>query len=121
MQTELEAGFFKRFSEGNFKGPKDVTMLIQDAANRTYYVKDIRDELRLLRQVFEMQSNVVTDFAEIFWPKSTVTGGQKQDRVAANDLRDSFVRDCGLQSLIQRVKRMESDASTTLEGVGIWA
>ncbi|KAK6957515.1 hypothetical protein Daesc_000302 [Daldinia eschscholtzii] len=114
-ETNLEAGFFKDFSSGNWS-PNNVNGFIQKAADCTYRVRDIRDELHLLRQVFETQAKVVTDFAAIFWPSST-PGSQKQGNIASRDLRESFIRDCGLQSLIQRVRRMESDASTALEGL----
>ncbi|KAI8956554.1 hypothetical protein F5Y11DRAFT_353549 [Daldinia sp. FL1419] len=114
-RTNQEAGFFKDFSSGNWS-PKSVNAFIQKAAHCTYRVRDIRDELRLLRQVFEMQAKVVRDFAAIFWP-SDGAANQKQGNAASRDLRESFIRDCGLQSLIQRVRRMESDASTTLEGL----
>lgn len=119
MQTDREAGFFKNFSSGNWS-PNNVNGFIQEAAHCTYRVRDIRDELHLLRQVFETQAKVVADFAAIFWPSST-PGSQKQGHIASKDLRESFIRDCGLQSLIQRVRRMESDASTTLEGVSVRA
>ncbi|KAI0111468.1 hypothetical protein F4814DRAFT_422564 [Daldinia grandis] len=114
-ETNREAVFFKSFSSGNWS-PNNVNRFIQDAAHCTYRVRDIRDELHLLRQVFETQAKVVVDFAAIFWPSST-SGNQKQGNFASKDLRESFVRDCGLQSLIQRVRRMESDASTILEGL----
>ncbi|KAI1660907.1 hypothetical protein F4813DRAFT_386316 [Daldinia decipiens] len=114
-ETDREAGFFKNFSSGNWS-PNNVNGFIQEAAHCTYSVRDIRDELHLLRQVFETQAKVVADFAAIFWPSST-SGNQKQGNIASRDLRESFIRDCGLQSLIHRVRRMESDASTTLEGL----
>ncbi|KAI2783600.1 hypothetical protein F4815DRAFT_442467 [Daldinia loculata] len=114
-ETDREAGFFKNFSSGNWS-PNNVNGFIQEAAHCTYRVRDIRDELHLLRQVLETQAKVVADFAAIFWPSST-PGSQKQGHIASKDLRESFIRDCGLQSLIQRVRRMESDASTTLEGL----
>ncbi|KAI1807231.1 hypothetical protein F4811DRAFT_567129 [Daldinia bambusicola] len=114
-ETNREAGFFKSFSGGNWS-PNNVNRFIQEAAHCTYRVRDIRDELHLLRQVFETQAKVVTDFAAMFWP-SGAPGSQRQGNIASRDMRESFIRDCGLQSLIQRVRRMESDASTTLEGL----
>ncbi|KAI1470342.1 uncharacterized protein F4812DRAFT_261902 [Daldinia caldariorum] len=114
-ETNREAEFFKTFSSGNWS-PDNVNRFIQEAADCTYRVRDIRDELHLLRQVFETQAKVVSDFAAVFWPTGA-PGSQKQGNVASRDMREGFIRDCGLQSLVQRVRRMEGDASTTLEGL----
>lgn len=89
---------------------------VQAAAHSSLIVKDIRNELRLLRRVFEDQQKVTSDFAEAFWPsKSSRISSQEKD--SRKRLRDSFIHDSGLELLTKRVKQMEQDASTTLEGV----
>jgi hypothetical protein len=115
-QTDEEAKFFKNFTTSDWS-PSEVNTIIRQAADSTWRVKDIRDELRLLRQLFETQLKVVKDVAEILWP-SRLPGQPTLTKDTRKVLRESFVHDTGLETLIQRTQRMDRDASTTLEGVG---
>ena len=114
VQGKNEDRYFQQLT-----GEKKNFMLhktVQDAAHSSLMVKDIRNELRLLRRVFEDQIKVTLDFAEAFWPsKSSRISSQEKD--SRKRLRDSFIHDSGLELLTKRVKQMEQDASTTLEGV----
>ncbi|KAJ3457001.1 hypothetical protein MRS44_014142 [Fusarium solani] len=114
-QTDEEAKFFKNFTTSDWS-PSEVNTIIRQAADSTWRVKDIRDELRLLRQLFETQLKVVKDVAEILWP-SRLPGQPTLTKDTRKVLRESFVHDTGLETLIQRTQRMDRDASTTLEGL----
>ena len=94
-------------------------MTIEAAAASTWLLKDIRDELRLLRQLFENQLEVVRDVAEALWPSSKTSGKQGLNSETKKALRESFIYDTGLDTLIQRVRQMDKEASMTLEGVSI--
>jgi hypothetical protein len=62
----------------------------------------------------------VEEFSEIFWPgkDSTAADGLTREEKAVRDaLRETFIRDCGLAAMLERVKQMDEDASTTLQGV----
>ncbi|VUC36440.1 unnamed protein product [Clonostachys rosea] len=118
-ETDQEAGFFKRFTNTNWSA-KAVDQTVQKAAESTWRVKDLRDELRLLRQVFETQLKVIEEFSEIFWPGKDATvadGVTTQEKTTRDALRETFIRDCGLASMLERVKQMDEDASTTLQGL----
>lgn len=89
---------------------------IQAAAHSSVMLKNIRNELRLLQRVFEDQIEVTSDLAEAFWPsKSPRISSDEND--PTKRLRGSLIHDSGLELLIGRVKQMDQDASTTLEGV----
>ncbi|PNP76719.1 hypothetical protein FNYG_10138 [Fusarium nygamai] len=114
-EMDKEAGYYKYF-ETTVENLDLVNKTISEAAHSTWQLKDIRDELRLLQRLFETQLEVVRKVAEILWPiklpgKPSLT---KEDR---QTLRANFIRDLGLESLIQRVKKLNQDAYTTLEGV----
>ena len=114
VQREEEARYFKDFTEW---GQKFVfVIVVQQAAKSTLLVKDIRDELRLLLQVFEDQMKVIEKFAEEFWPSKS-PGMSKEAKDSARSLAETFINDSGLESLTRRVKQMDQDASTILEGV----
>ncbi|KAH7303952.1 hypothetical protein B0I35DRAFT_454968 [Stachybotrys elegans] len=110
-----EAKFFQQFGQGIWS-PAMVNLSIQEAAESIYKVKDIRDELRLIKQVLETQLKVVMDFAEIFWPPHH-RYRLKEETGTAKALGETFIRDCGLQAMIARVKEMDEDASATLQGL----
>jgi hypothetical protein len=82
-----------------------------------YEVRDIRDELHMLRRVFETQAEVVDKFSKIFWPEPS----EDKDEDTLKRFRDAFKRDCGLENLIERVKSMDEDAKTIKEGVSLTA
>ena len=112
-QTDQEAQYFKDFSNTNMR-PDSINRRIQEAAKAIWETKDIRDELRLLRQLFESQAEVIRDLADIFWPTKAYRG---KDRESRQVLKENFIRDCGLEALIRRVKNMDNDAATTSDGV----
>ncbi|KAJ4308461.1 hypothetical protein N0V84_012086 [Fusarium piperis] len=114
-ETDEEAKFFKNFTTSDWS-PSEVNTIIRQAADSTWRVKDIRDELRLLRQLFETQLKVIKDVAEILWP-SRLPGQPTLTKDVRKVLRESFVHDTGLETLVQRTQRMDRDASTTLEGL----
>ncbi|KAI1243892.1 hypothetical protein MGN70_013759 [Eutypa lata] len=114
LEREKEVQFFEEFPK--IDGNITVHQTVQEAAKSTLLVKDIRDELRLLRQVFETQLKVVEDFAEAFWPSKHVRK-LTQEKGPETVLRESFIHDSGLASLMRRVTRMDEEASTTLEGL----
>ncbi|KAK7403322.1 hypothetical protein QQX98_010911 [Neonectria punicea] len=113
-ETDEEARFFKNFTTNDWS--PEVSNIIRQAAESTWRVKDIRDELRLLRQLFETQLKVVKDVAEILWP-SRLPGQPTLTKDVRKALRESFVHDTSLETLIERTHRMDRDASTTLEGL----
>lgn len=115
-QTDQEAQYFKDFSNTNMRSD-GINGRIQEAAKAIWETKDIRDELRLLRQLFESQAEVIRDLAEIFWPTKAYRG---KDRESRQVLKENFIRDCGLEALIRRVKKMDDDAATTSDGVGFF-
>lgn len=116
-QTDQEAQYFKDFSNTNIR-PDGINRRIQEAAKAIWETKDIRDELRLLRQLFESQAEVIGDLAEIFWPTKAYGG---EDRESRQVLKENFIRDCGLEALIRRVKKMDDDAATTSDGVSFFS
>ncbi|KAI9903659.1 hypothetical protein N3K66_000188 [Trichothecium roseum] len=117
-QTDQEARYFKEFSSVD-KGSKLVNDKIHEAAKAIWEAKDIRDELRLLLQLFQEQSRVISQLAEIFWPTSAAEQSNNAKDLGKEwkELRESFIRDCGLDNLIRRVKKMDNDASTTSDGL----
>ncbi|KAI5461704.1 hypothetical protein BGZ63DRAFT_356200 [Mariannaea sp. PMI_226] len=71
-----------------------------------YEIRDIRDEVHLLRRVFEAQLDVLEKFTRIFWPG---TGDN------AKQLRIDYLEACGTKALIDRTTRLDDDASRTLQ------
>lgn len=64
-----------------------------------------------------MQLQVVHDLAKEFWPPDDsryTLGGSSTARKA---LREGFIRESDLHTLIERVDNLDKDASATLVGV----
>ncbi|KAI0097622.1 hypothetical protein GGR51DRAFT_566344 [Nemania sp. FL0031] len=105
---------FKQFSKhmedakerGKRSSSKDRS--ITDEIRLLYEVKDVRDELNLVRRVFEAQAGVLEKFSRLFWP-----GFQDQSKRC----RESFLEDCGIKELIDRATRLDEDAKKTLEAL----
>ncbi|KAF5590094.1 cytochrome P450 monooxygenase [Fusarium subglutinans] len=114
-EMDKEAGYYKYF-ETTVKDLDLVNKTISEAAHSTWQLKDIRDELRLLQRLFETQLDVVKKVAEMLWP-TKLPGKPSLTKDDRQTLRSNFIRDLGLENLIQRVKRLNQDAYTTLEGV----
>ncbi|SCV51637.1 uncharacterized protein FFB14_12106 [Fusarium fujikuroi] len=115
IEMDKEARYYKDF-ESTVQDLGLVNETISKAARSTWQLRDIRDELRLLQRLFETQLEVVRKVAEILWPTKLPSNPtlNKEDR---KTLRANFIRDLGLESLIQRVTRLNQDAYTTLGGV----
>lgn len=71
-------------------------------------LKDIDDELQLLLRVFENQRDVLEKFARKFWE-----GGQD----GWKQLRNGFVQDSRIDTLMKRVSKLNQDAQLTKESV----
>lgn len=105
---------FKQFSKDmkdakeSGKASSGRTRSITDEISLLYEVKDIRDELNLVRRVFEAQAGVLEKFSRLFWP-----GLQEQSKRC----REGFLEDCGIKALIDRATRLDEDAKKTLEAV----
>ncbi|KAF4977976.1 hypothetical protein FDECE_18288 [Fusarium decemcellulare] len=112
IEADKEARFFSNFTKKDWRSQYS-NVAIHEAAQCTWLVKDIRDELRLIRKVFEQQLEVVKDFFKIH---PTLQDKTSEDCSSTESFRETFVRDCGLDTLIQRVKHMDEDAAATLEG-----
>ncbi|TRX93664.1 hypothetical protein FHL15_005340 [Xylaria flabelliformis] len=103
-KSDLEVIRFKQFKqymeERNRRKSPDIAAEIK----LLYEVKDIRDELHLLKRIFEAQSRVLSEFTRLFWP-----GDQTR--------RDSFLDDCAVQGLIDRTNLLDDDARRTLDSL----
>lgn len=124
LQADTEARLFEEFPKMDPSSPTEVREAIKQAAKSTSLVRDLRVELLLLRRLFEEQKRVIQEFADVCWPsdppletpeKQVLTGEIRKS------LRDSFIRDCGLDALFQRISRIDQDASTTIESVSLRA
>ncbi|KAH7120505.1 hypothetical protein EDB81DRAFT_914141 [Dactylonectria macrodidyma] len=113
--VDKEAKFFWEFTDPK-SNPRDMNLTIERAAKSTWLVKDIRDELRLLRQLFENQLKLAQEVSETFWP-TLMSGETRSSKEARKSIRESFIGESGVETLIQRVKQMDEDASTTLDGL----
>ncbi|KAF4971483.1 hypothetical protein FSARC_1711 [Fusarium sarcochroum] len=113
-----EVGFFQNFSDPTWS-PEGIDRTIQQASESILLVKDAHDELRLLRQLFEQQLRVVEEFSLAFWSPELSNETQKPglSDETLESLRDNFIHDCGLQSLMQRVDQLDQDAAATPEGL----
>lgn len=73
-----------------------------------YEIKDIRDEIHLIRRIFEVQVEVLDQLTRLFWPGTTDE---------AKLWRADYLEHCGTQSLINRTVRLDESALRILEGV----
>ncbi|KAF2103781.1 hypothetical protein NA57DRAFT_69990 [Rhizodiscina lignyota] len=81
-----------------------------------YEIKDIRNELNLLRRFLETQAEVVDQFSQMFWPGLDDECRERAQRTP-KDHRDGFKQDCGLHSLIERINKMDGDAGRIQDGL----
>lgn len=113
-QSDEEVDCFKEFNgevkrrEQTYTTSLDTFRSISKEIGLIYEVKDLRDELHLIRRVFEDQYQVLEKFTWLFWPY--IDDGAKQSR-------DAYLEGCTTKSLIKRITRLDEDAIRTLEGV----
>ncbi|RYP66576.1 hypothetical protein DL771_007729 [Monosporascus sp. 5C6A] len=113
--SDEEVGCFKAFEKqvgdraktDKTRSPS-ASQSIHNEIRLLYEVRDIRDELNLLRRVFEAQYDVVEKFTRLFWP-----GSQEESRCC----RESFLEDCSIKSLIERTTRLDQDTKETLNAL----
>ncbi|KAG5662001.1 hypothetical protein KAF25_004240 [Fusarium avenaceum] len=103
LEANEELRFFNDFTNADWK-PENVYKAIQEAAKSTWQLKDIRDELGLIRQVFETQKKVVKEFVNILDKNSWRYG---------DDLDDLVI----VEEMIRRTWDMDKEASSILEGL----
>ncbi|KAJ9144718.1 hypothetical protein NKR23_g5813 [Pleurostoma richardsiae] len=114
LRADQEVRCFKFFREqiknrGERKAfNREAVKSITDEIKLIYELKDIRDEIHLIRRVFEAQAEVLEKFTRIFWP------GPSE---AARQCRESYFEHCGTRALITRTIRLDENASRTLEGL----
>ncbi|XEU97530.1 hypothetical protein FSHL1_002816 [Fusarium sambucinum] len=106
-EMDREAGFFNSFTQKDWNS-KYVNKAISEAAGCTWRVKDIRGELRLIDKVFTQQLGVLKEFATVI---ATGKGMSVEDQEA------TLIRDSGLEALRERIKRIDEDAATTIDGL----
>ncbi|KAI3331691.1 hypothetical protein HD806DRAFT_478063 [Xylariaceae sp. AK1471] len=112
--SDEEVMSFKNFSSYMKDPPKgrktsfNISRSITEEIRLLYEVKDVRDELNLLRRVFEAQAGVLEQFTRLFWP-----GLQEQSRRC----REGFLEDCATKGLIDRTTRLDEEAKKTLEAL----
>lgn len=95
--------FFNDFTNADWK-PENVYKAIQEAAKSTWQLKDIRDELGLIRRVFETQKKVMKEFVNILDKNAWEYG---------DDLVELLI----VEEMIKRTWDMDKEASSILEGV----
>lgn len=74
-----------------------------------YELKDIRDEIHLIRRIFEVQSDVLEKLTRLLWPGAADKAKQR---------RNDYLERCGTKALINRTIRLDESAGRTLGGVG---
>jgi Mg2+ and Co2+ transporter CorA len=115
VQADQEVRCFKFFREQIKNREKqkvfnrDAVKSITDEIRLIYELKDIRDEIHLIRRVFDSQADVLQRFARLIWPGTSD---------AAKQSRHDYLEECGTRALITRTNRLDENARRTLEGVG---
>ena len=74
-----------------------------------YQLKDIHDELHLLRRIFENQREVLDDFSDLFW-----RGNSEANKTA----RQLFMQDSRIETVLRKVDRLEEDTRMAHNSVG---
>ncbi|KAH6950118.1 hypothetical protein DER45DRAFT_580044 [Fusarium avenaceum] len=103
LEANEELRFFSDFTNTDWK-PENVYKAIQEAAKSTWQLKDIRDELGLIRQVFETQKKVTKEFVNILNENACMHG---------DDLDELLF----VEEMIKRTWDMDKEASSILEGL----
>ncbi|CVL08288.1 uncharacterized protein FMAN_05094 [Fusarium mangiferae] len=100
-EADKEATFFNNFAQNDWDSKH-----ANSAIDCTWRVKDILDELRLIKNVFLSQLEVVNQF-------STVLNLQQADR--PEDIAYITTLTSKVQNMIDHITRMEKDAEKTIE------
>ncbi|SCN97576.1 uncharacterized protein FFC1_07979 [Fusarium fujikuroi] len=100
-EADEEATFYNNFTQNDWDSKH-----ANRAISCTWRVKDIRDELGLIRKVFLSQLEVIRQFSKVLMPQQTKTSGDSE-----------YVRTlvAELEGMIKRIKFMDSEAANTLE------
>ncbi|OBS26142.1 hypothetical protein FPOA_00085 [Fusarium poae] len=106
-EMDKEAGFFNNFTRKDWNSIY-VNIAISEAAGCTWRVKDIRGELRLIDKVFTQQLDVLKEFAAVI---ATDNGMSLEEQEA------TLIRESGLEVLRERIRRIDEDAATTIDGL----
>ncbi|CEF71957.1 unnamed protein product [Fusarium graminearum] len=109
-EIDREAGFFNSFTRKDWNS-RYVNNAISEAAGCTWRVKDIRGELRLIDKVFTQQLDVLKEFAPVIGAEVGMSPELIKEQEA------TLIRDSGLEALRERIKRMDEDAATTIDGL----
>ncbi|CCT66746.1 uncharacterized protein FFUJ_03540 [Fusarium fujikuroi IMI 58289] len=102
-EADEEATFYNNFTQNDWDSKH-----ANRAISCTWRVKDIRDELGLIRKVFLSQLEVIRQFSKVLMPQQTKTSGDSE-----------YVRTlvAELEGMIKRIKFMDSEAVNTLESL----
>ncbi|KAG8674122.1 hypothetical protein FPOAC1_000085 [Fusarium poae] len=106
-EMDREAGFFNSFTRKDWNS-RFANKAISEAAGCTWRVKDIRGELRLIDKVFTQQLDVLKEFAAVV---ETDKGMSLEEQEA------TLIRESGLEVLRERIRRIDEDAATTIDGL----
>ncbi len=110
-QADDEVRCFKAFRDQiqERKTNRENVKSITDEIKLIYELKDIRDEIHLIRRVLEVQADVLDQLARLFWPGTTEEAKQS---------REDYLEHCGTKSLVNRTNRLDESALRILDGVG---
>ncbi|KAF5534546.1 hypothetical protein FNAPI_12335 [Fusarium napiforme] len=100
-EADEEATFYNNFAENEWDSKQ-----ANRAINCTWRVKDIRDELRLIRNVFTSQLKVVKQFSKVLAPQ------QPKTSVDSEYIRSLLSE---IESIITRIAVMDSEAARTTD------
>ncbi|KAF5617254.1 hypothetical protein F25303_13333 [Fusarium sp. NRRL 25303] len=100
-EADEEATFYNNFAENEWDSKQ-----ANRAINCTWRVKDIRDELRLIRNVFTSQLKVVKQFSKVLAPQQAKTSADSE-----------YIRGLvsELENTITRIGVMDSEAAETTD------
>ncbi|KAI0968177.1 hypothetical protein F4678DRAFT_443552 [Xylaria arbuscula] len=101
-RSDEESVHFEQFKDGMRRRDRKKNQNITPEINLLYEVKDIRDELKLLKRIFVAQYRVLSNFTRLFWP-----GDQTR--------RDGFLEDCAVKAVIDRTDLLDENAKSTLD------
>ncbi|RBA14968.1 hypothetical protein FPRO05_13184 [Fusarium proliferatum] len=102
-EADEEATFYNNFAENEWDSKQ-----ANRAINCTWRVKDIRDELRLIRNVFTSQLKVVKQFSKVLAPQQAKTSADSE-----------YIRGLvsELENTITRIGVMDSEAAKTTDSL----
>ncbi|KAG4260819.1 hypothetical protein FPRO03_02642 [Fusarium proliferatum] len=102
-EADEEATFYNNFAQNDWNSKH-----ANRAISCTWRVKDIRDELRLIRNVFESQLKVVEQFSKVLAEQPVQT---PEDSNFIPSLKSK------LEGIMQRIDSMDSEANKTTESL----